>query len=128
MWYNSGVVKRTSADPGGQSRNERKGNIMTIKQQTRQAKQSYTRYVRSSDTCLRDVYGRWSDAKQKAMMYCERFCDNLHGVNLKIISYNTAKFYAGFEFPDPKTGVLKFMYISPEYDESIEVTQEMLQA
>lgn len=89
--------------------------------QERTALARYADYQRSSATSLRDVYGSWSDAKERAWRYCqERMLDH-DGYGLKIVTHNQTMFTAGFEFPDPETGVLKFMFITKSYDVAVEV-------
>ena len=94
---------------------------MTIKQQERTARNHLEQYIRSNATSLDDVYGRYSRAKVNAWNYCIDLCIRLNGHNLKIVSFNQNIFTAGFIFADKETGVLKFMYITPNYDIEIEV-------
>lgn len=94
---------------------------MTIKQQERNARNHLEQYTRSYARSLDDVYGRYSRAKENAWNYCIDLCIRLDGYNLRVISYNQNIFTAGFLFNDKETGVLKFMYITPNYDVEIEV-------
>ena len=96
---------------------------MTRKQEENNAYSHYPMYLRSSDTSLYDVYGRFSVAKAKAWEYCKTLCEEHNGWGLKIISHNYNVFTAGFEFCDAETGVLCFMYITPTYDVWVEVTE-----
>lgn len=81
----------------------------------------YEDYKRSNATDLSDVYGRYSTAKAVAWNYCKELMAKNDGWGLRIISHNGFMFTAGFEFSDPETGVLKFMYITKTSDTAVEV-------
>ena len=87
----------------------------------RAAHAHYPAYFRSNATDLYDVYSRCSAAKRHAWDYCRKLCLDKNGRGLRIISGNSFMFTAGFEFPDPETGVRMFMYITPNYDVAVEV-------
>jgi hypothetical protein len=84
--------------------------------QTLTAQANISKYRTSSDYSLSSVYGRYSDAKARAWRYCEQLCAKHNGWGLKVLSYNTFMFTAGFLFEDPETGVVQFMFITPNYD------------
>lgn len=77
---------------------------------------AYQRYNMSDDMQLRDVYGRWSDKKERAYNYCVELMRKYNGYDLRIISSNTFMFTVGFEFPHPETGETMFAYITPDYN------------
>ena len=87
----------------------------------RTALSRYTDYIRSNASDLSDVYGRYSTAKAVAWNYCKDLMAKHDGWGLRIISHNGFMFTAGFEFSDPETGVLKFMYITKTSDTAVEV-------
>ena len=92
--------------------------------QKRTAKNNISRYNRSTAYSLRDVYGRYSYAKEQAFRYCLDLMNKYNGRDLKIISYNTFRFTAAFIFNDPETGVIQFMFITPNYDCIVEYEYE----
>lgn len=77
---------------------------------------AYQRYNMSDDMQLRDVYGRWSDKKERAYNYCRELMLKYDGNGFRIISANTFMFTVGFEFPHPETGEPMFAYITPDYN------------
>lgn len=89
--------------------------------QRRMAKASIASWKRSRDYSLYDAYGRFSSKKAAAWDYCEDLCNKHNGRGLKVVSHNTNIFTAGFEYEDPETGVLMFMFISPNYDVAVEM-------
>jgi len=99
---------------------------MTLRERQKTAKANYQRWRTSRYTDLRSAYGRYSRDKQDAWEYCEDLCKKKDGSGLKIISRNSWKFTAGFEYPNPDTGELMFMYISPTYDQEVYITREDL--
>lgn len=94
---------------------------MTKKAMEKQALVNFSAWDRSRDTELYHVYGRFSPAKIAAWEYCKKLCFNNSGYNLRVVNHNTFIFTAGFEFIDPETGVVKFMYITPNYDIAIDM-------
>lgn len=84
--------------------------------EVKMAKGSIDRYNNSTYTSLNDVYAKHSEKKSNAWEYCRRLMATLNGYGLKVLSYNTFMFTAGFLFTDESTGVVKFMYITPSYD------------
>lgn len=86
--------------------------------QNRMAKNAWAQYVlghyKAHD--IFSAYGRPSAAKIRAWRYCEQLCAEKDGRGLVVMSANTFRFSAGFEFTDPETGVVNFCYIAPDYD------------
>lgn len=80
---------------------------------------NYKRYQNSSMYSLYDAYGRPSQKKYDAWKRCEVFCKECGGESLKVISYNTYVFTAGFVFV--KDGKRMFMLITPSTNREIEV-------
>lgn len=80
-------------------------------------------YERATATRLSDVYGRYSDAKQRAFDYCQRLKREHNGYDMRILSHNTFVFTAAFLFDDPETGVISIMLITPSRDEVVEWTR-----
>ena len=76
----------------------------------------YEAYRRSEAENLWQVYGTYSDKKEKAMQYCKELCGKVDGRKLRIISHNSQFFSVGFEFPHPETGELCFAYITAYQD------------
>lgn len=89
---------------------------MTIRQQERTARGNLNRYATSDMYDIFDAYGRPSIYKVRAWEYCKELCHKFSGWGLKVISRNTSIFTAGFEYADPETGEVIFMYINPRYD------------
>ena len=87
----------------------------------RTAKKKIADWKKSTDTELRDVYGRHSNAKEEAFNYCKELCHRLNGQNLKIVSHNHTIFTAGFQFTDRETGVIKYMHITPTSDTAVDM-------
>lgn len=83
--------------------------------QEKVAKANIVRYNESKAQFLGDVYGKCSDAKEKAWTDCVSLMNDMHGYNFRIISYNVFMFTAGFLVTDTDTGVVKFVYITPSY-------------
>ena len=70
---------------------------MTLrKENSKNIREAYQRYVRSESRLLRDVYTSWSDEKQKAFNYCFEVYNKLDGRNYRIIGANTYSFSFGF--------------------------------
>ncbi len=90
------------------------------RERERLAQANIPRYEKSSWYGLADAYGRYSYNKERAWQYCKNLMEKKDGYGLKIISKNTFIFTAGFEFTDPETGVVKFMYITPTYDTEVD--------
>lgn len=84
--------------------------------QRRTATANINRYNNSTDYSLGDVYGRYSAAKAQAWNYCVELMKKYDGYGLKVLSSNTFMFTAGFLFVDKDTGVIQFMFITPNYD------------
>lgn len=99
---------------------------MTNKEKERQAKQHYKAWERSEDYALEFAYNSFSAHKAQAWRRCQEKQIELNGQGLKVITHNTCKFTAGFEYYDEKEEALKFYYISPSFDCSIDITADML--
>ena len=86
-------------------------------------KNAFVSYSKSTNYCLCDCYGNFSQAKENAMEYCKNLMQKLNGYGLKIIGFNSMTFSVGFigEIPDNKTGEIKkvFCYITRDYDRYI---------
>ena len=78
----------------------------------------FTNYATSNNRTLHDVYGTFSQAKEKAYDYCLGLMRKYDGSNFKIISFNTFMFTAGFTFTDEQ-GNDCMMYITPSQDKVI---------
>lgn len=82
----------------------------------------YKRYQNSNDYCLDHVYGRYSREKERAWDYClNMFLSKPNATGLKVISYNTFQFTAGFEYCDEETDKDMFMYITRDHVREWEV-------
>lgn len=57
---------------------------------------AYEAWQRSSSTSLRDVYGRFSQAKEEAYNYCCKQFREFDGERFRIIGANTDTFSVGF--------------------------------
>ena len=82
--------------------------------------QIYRAWENSRDYSLDHCFNSYSTAKARAWEYCEKLFHKYDGYGLKVISHNGWIFTAGFEFADPETGEIKFMYITPSKDEIFE--------
>ena len=69
------------------------------------------RYYRSGASELSDVYGRYSEAKRRAWKSCEALCDEIGGYDLRVVSYNSNIFTAGFRYRNMR-GDQCFCYIT----------------
>lgn len=91
-----------------------------LTQLQKQAKARISDYNRSSDYNLHDVYKTsYSYKKEQAFDYCKELCNEYNGRDLRIISYNTFIFTAGFIYNDKIEGVIKFMFITPSNNISV---------
>ena len=82
----------------------------------RVAKQHIEAYNNTHHYHLWDCYTNYSRNKEQAFKRCEELCDSLKGWGLRILSYNTMQFTVGFLFMDTQTGVIRFAYITRDYD------------
>lgn len=83
------------------------------------ASKAYNSFCRSSDVELRDVYGRYSRAKENAYEYCrarEREFNSYTGV---ITGYNIFTF--SYAFTGWCDGKEYFIYITKDHDYAIEI-------
>lgn len=94
---------------------------MTNTTKIRNARNHYTQYLNSRLYSLDHCYGRYSGRKASAWEYCRDQEMLFSGWNLKVITYNTNIFTAGFTYDDPVTGRRMFRYITPTYDISCEI-------
>ena len=62
-----------------------------------------TRYNNSTAHTMRDVYGKWSNAKEKAYNDCLKKCADDDGRGFKIIGANTSFFSVGYIKDDGAT-------------------------
>ena len=93
----------------------------STKQREAQAREAYSVYCKLGiHRNLWDVYNNYSYKKSRAWDYCSDLCAQNDGWGLKVITYNTFIFTAGFYFTDKDTGVLRFMYITPSHDTPID--------
>ena len=93
---------------------------MTVNQQKKVARGNINRYENSKDYTLYHAYNKPSTAKTSAWNYCMNLMSKYNGYGLKVISYNTFMFTAGFMFTDKETGVIQFMFITPNYDIAVD--------
>lgn len=96
---------------------------MTVREREKRAIANYWQWRRSIYTDLNKAYGKCSKAKKEAWEYCQDLCRRKNGEGLKVISRNAHMFTAGFEYPDPDTGELYFMYITKSYDQEVPVIE-----
>lgn len=66
-------------------------------------------------TELSDVYDRYSDAKAVAYRDCRKLYQAMNGCDFRITSYNTFGFCVAFHAPDPDTGELMAVFITPRH-------------
>lgn len=78
-------------------------------------KQAYRDYLRSNDTTLWHIYGRFSEYKQRAYDYCVELMRSLDGYDLRIIGHNCDTFSVGFRTDT------HFVYITKSYDRQCEL-------
>ena len=89
--------------------------------QKRQAKGNIRVWENSRYSSLDSAYGKYSAEKARAWRYCEDLCEKMNGSKLRVLAHNSFIFTAGFEFVDEETGVIKFMYITPNYDVAVDM-------
>lgn len=92
---------------------------------TKDMKERFNSYRRSTDSELWEVYGNYSSAKINAMRYCHDLMEELNGWALRIVSHNIMQFTAGFMFEHPETGELYFCYITKSYNRYIKISDEV---
>lgn len=86
-------------------------NIKTTKLNKREKNFQHA-YMRSNDYSLFDAYKNVSREKFRAWEHCEVLCKENDGWDLKVISYNSFQFTAGFEFTNPETGAVSLCIIT----------------
>lgn len=59
---------------------------------------------RGRGVVLSDVYGSYSDAKERAYDYCVRLCEEFDGWGFQIVSHNCNFFTVQFKFKNPLNG------------------------
>lgn len=84
---------------------------------SKQIKNAYESFKRSSAYSLHDVYGSYSQAKENAYNYCRNLCRQYDGTSFAIIGANTMTFSAGFI--GTVDGEECFVYITKSYDRYI---------
>lgn len=84
---------------------------------TKQLKNAYRDYLRSTNYHLSDCYINCSYYKQKAFWYCQDLVKKYNGSGLKIIGYNSQTFSVGFI--GEIFGKKAFFYITKTYDRCI---------
>lgn len=77
---------------------------------------AFERFMKSTDSELYHVYGRYSERKACAFEYCRERYHEMNGSQFTIVSHNSNIFTVGFYFPHPETGELCFAYITPSYN------------
>lgn len=92
---------------------------MTVREREKRARANIMAWRNSRYTDLHSAYGKCSSRKKDAWEYCEDLCRRKNGEGLRVISRNSHIFTAGFTFPNPDTGELMFMYITPTYDQEV---------
>ena len=95
---------------------------MTTKEQENRARANYADYRRSTWTEIYDAYDSFSKGKVDAWKYCKNLCEKFNGRDLKVIHKNCHKFTAGFEYTDPETCEIMFMYITKGSDTAVPVS------
>ena len=85
----------------------------------KQLRYAYERWQNSELDELYKAYSSASAAKWRAWEHCKETCYVLGGWGLRVITYNTYMFTAGFMFEED--GVKKFCYITPTNKEIVEV-------
>lgn len=63
---------------------------------------------------LSDVYGSYSDAKERAYNNCSKLCDRFNGWGFQISSHNTNFFTVQFKFENPMNGRTMLAHITPK--------------
>lgn len=99
---------------------------MTNREKERQARKHYKAWERSEVYALNFAYNSFSEHKARAWRHCQEKAIELIGSGLKIISHNPRIFTAGFEYYDEKAQTVKFYYITPSYECSVDITADML--
>ena len=89
--------------------------MYTARQQDRIAHEHIPAWLKSTDTQLWHVYGKYSPAKNDSYIRIQEECMYRHGWHLRIISHNSMVYTAGYVYTNPETGVLTFVYHTPYY-------------
>ncbi len=88
---------------------------------TKQLKNAYRDYLKSTNNHLNDCYNNCSYYKQKAFWYCQDLVKKYDGSALKIIGYNSQTFSAGFiGYINNKKA---FFYITKDYNRFIYIDE-----
>jgi len=82
---------------------------------------AYARYNNSKMDTIYKAYKKPSARKVRVWHHWMEACAMLNGRNMKVIGKNCNMFSLGFEYPDPKTGVLNFMYVTPTKEMTAEI-------
>lgn len=83
-------------------------------QNTRQIRHAMKVHKTAKYNELWQVYGTYSRAKEKAMLYCKELKHLHYGYDLRILSWNTCIFTVGFY--GKYDGKDAFFYITPSND------------
>lgn len=83
----------------------------------------YESYTRATARSLSEVYANCSNRKRNAEVWNLEQMIILNGFDFKIVSHNSNFFSCAFQYPDPKTGVLRLFYNTGRniYDFEVEV-------
>lgn len=71
-----------------------------IKKETKKGRSLLYTANNYEGTSLRDIYGRYSNAKAAAMRWCRELCVSENGTNFHICSHNTSVFTVAWETPE----------------------------
>ena len=81
-------------------------------QREKRAEQAYEQYKNSDLSNLYKAYGRPSQKKLEAWNDCSKLLREYEGSDLRVITYNTFVFTAGFTFVG-EDNIRRFIYITP---------------
>ena len=77
--------------------------IINVNGATKRGQELLARAKRNEGKELRNIYGRWSDKKEKAMNDCRRECYEDGGTNFRIISHCRDNFSVAWEYINQET-------------------------
>lgn len=78
--------------------------MVTVKSSTKKGLGFIQSHRRADARTLREVYGRWSSAKERAYEECLGWCRETDGEDFRIISANTYGFSVAWYYTDKETG------------------------
>lgn len=93
---------------------------MTLNRKIEIARAAYRKYWTITNSTLMTAYNNPSHAKINVWEYWNAERQRRNGFLLKILSHNKMRFTCGYEYSDPKTGVVMFKYIAPTWEIEIE--------